>query len=70
MNPQHRDLARPPPHWTPDEALAVFEFVDMLRDQIWNLYGTDIQAALRAQTTPAHDPRQMALPILDGDQPF
>lgn len=43
-------LIRPldlPDHWTPDQALAVFEFIDLLRDPIWDAYGPAIQHALR-----------------------
>ena len=36
-----------PEHWTPAEALAVFEMIDLLRDQIWSCYGHDIQQELR-----------------------
>ena len=54
---------------TPEQALAVFELLDALRDEIWALYRDDIQAALRAQSA-AHDPRQLRLEHLDPDPPF
>ena len=41
-----------PDHWTPDAALAVFELLDNLRDQIWRRYGLAIQDELRRQTEP------------------
>ena len=41
-----------PDHWTPDAALAVFELLDDLRDQIWRRYGLAIQDELRRQTEP------------------
>ncbi|MGH7188926.1 MAG: hypothetical protein ACRET0_01510 [Steroidobacteraceae bacterium] len=34
---------------TPEQALAVFELLDALRDQVWGLYGRQIQALLRDQ---------------------
>jgi hypothetical protein len=37
-----------PEHWTPDEALAVFELLDQLRDHLYALYGHEIQRAFRA----------------------
>lgn len=43
-------LTRPlalPDHWSADQALAVFEFIELLRDQIWASYGPAIQCALR-----------------------
>jgi len=43
-----------PDHWTPETALAVFELIDDLRDQIWSRYAIDIQDALRRQLLPGH----------------
>jgi hypothetical protein len=36
-----------PDHWTPAQALAVFELIEQLRDQLWDAYGPDIQRATR-----------------------
>ena len=36
-----------PTYWTPEQALAVFEILDELRDQLWDLYGPQIQQAMR-----------------------
>ena len=36
-----------PDYWTGDEALVVFEFIDEIRDQIWDHYSLQIQAAAR-----------------------
>jgi hypothetical protein len=47
----------PPPipnHWTPAQALAVFELIDLLRDQIWLAYGPAIQHAIRDDRQPNH----------------
>ena len=38
-----------PTYWTPEQALAVFEILDELRDQLWNLYGPQIQQAMREE---------------------
>ena len=35
-----------PDHWTPETALAVFELINDLRDQIWSRYAIDIQDEL------------------------
>lgn len=51
-----------PEHWTPEEALAVFEMIDLLREHLWSCYGHDIQQAFRDQITD-HDPRQRVLPL-------
>ena len=44
-----------PDHWNPAIALAVFEFIEDLRDQIWSRYGPVIQDELRRQIEPGHD---------------
>jgi hypothetical protein len=38
-----------PRTWTPEEALAVFELIDDLRDKVWALYGCRMQALLAGQ---------------------
>ncbi len=35
--------------WSPEQAQAVFELLDELRDRVWDFYGLQIQQALRAQ---------------------
>ena len=44
-----------PDHWNPEIALAVFELIDDLRDQIWSRYGPAIQDELRRQIEPRQD---------------
>lgn len=57
---QHLPL---PAHWTPAEVLAVFELLDLLRDQLWHYYRDAIQYALREQLSNDRDPRQYDLPL-------
>ena len=38
-----------PATWTPEEALAVFELIDELRDKICALYNSQLQALLQQQ---------------------
>lgn len=56
-----------PTHWSAEQALAVFEILDELRDRVWAFYGRQIQQALR-------DERCDSMPTLssgdDGDVPF
>jgi len=54
-----------PSHWSPAQALAVFECLELLRDQLWLAYGPDIQRAWRGQLAP----QQLTLPI-DPSDPF
>jgi hypothetical protein len=44
-----------PTYWSPDAALAIFEFIDEMRDIVLAVYRTDIQDAARqrCQSTPA-----------------
>lgn len=36
-----------PQDWTPQQALALFEVLDALRDRLWDLYGIQIQQCLK-----------------------
>ena len=70
MSPAHEvgagaRLVELPAHWTPEQALAVFEVIDMLRDQLWTAYGPEIQRALREDRVT----QQQLLPF-DPDEPF
>jgi len=62
-------LARPaialPSHWTPDQALAVFECLQAMQVALWALYGPQVQQAWRDQLV--HD---SAPPQFDPDAPF
>jgi hypothetical protein len=45
-----------PVTWTPEQALAVFELLDDLRERIWELYNIQLQDLLREQQqSPSHD---------------
>ena len=54
-----------PPHWTPEQALAVFEWLQALRQALWTTYGPQLQQAWRDQLMPEGQP-----PELDPDEPF
>ncbi len=36
-----------PDHWTAREALAVYEFIDGIRDEIWDRYGLQLQELMQ-----------------------
>ena len=57
-----------PEHWTAAQALAVFELIELLRDQLWAAYGPEIQRALR-DDQQGNESRQPYVP-LDPDRPF
>jgi hypothetical protein len=54
-----------PTHWTPEQALAVFECLHALREQLWVMYGSAVQQAWRDQLLPDDE-----LPDFDPDAPF
>ncbi|HOK12466.1 MAG TPA: hypothetical protein PK221_09350 [Ottowia sp.] len=54
-----------PQHWTPEQALAVFECLQLLRHALWASYGPQVQQAWREQLAPDGQP-----PQFDPDEPF
>jgi hypothetical protein len=58
-----------PTHWSPEQAVAVFELLDEMREHVWARYGLQIQHVLR-------DERSTAIPATDdinideADVPF
>ncbi len=54
-----------PLHWTPEEALAVFECLHAMREALWAAYGPQVQQAWCDQLMP--DGPQ---PDFDPDLPF
>ncbi len=42
-----------PASWTPEQALAVFELLDELRDRVWATHGCHIQELLQQEQTVA-----------------
>lgn len=53
--------------WTPEQALAVFELVDDLRDRIWSIYQINLQDLMSQQRQPAPVD---SIQIDDDDLPF
>ena len=45
-----------PDDWTPDQALAVFEMIDLLRELVCDRYGMQIQDSMREQYQTDLDP--------------
>lgn len=54
-----------PRHWTPEQALAVFECLTALRQALWEAYGPQVRQAWRDQLVPDGPP-----PEFDPDEPF
>jgi hypothetical protein len=55
-----------PTTWTPEQALAVFELIDDLRDKIWPLHGRQIQHILQQEQGSADGTAHHAEPISDN----
>ena len=56
-----------PVAWTPDQALAVFELLDELRDRVWAIHGCQIQELLQQEQRFA--PGELQSNKLNGDDP-
>ena len=56
-----------PTYWSPETALAIFDFVDEMRDIILGVYGTHIQDAARQRGQSALTERVV---IPDDELPF
>jgi hypothetical protein len=54
-----------PTHWSPEQALAVFECLHAMRQALWAVYGIQVQQAWRDQLMPDGPP-----PEFDEDVPF
>lgn len=53
MNRQALDVAF---YWTPEEAAAILDYLDRLRDQVWEHYGDDIIELRGAESSPYAEP--------------
>ncbi len=51
-----RVLIEIPDYWTPEQALAVFELIDDLRERILFRYEEQIRDVLREECTPSAPP--------------
>ena len=58
-----------PTHWSPEQAVAVFEFLDELREHVWARYGVQIQQVLRDERSTA-DLAAGDIDIDEADVPF
>ncbi len=52
-------------HWEPDETLAMIQFLDQLKEQLWSAYGEAIVQQTYAEQKPRIDEAQMTLAFDD-----
>jgi hypothetical protein len=57
-----------PTDFSPEQACAVFELIDALRDRLWLLYGSQIQQLMREERSSTH--ARQADDIHNGEPPF
>jgi hypothetical protein len=62
-----RVLFEIPAYWTPEQALAVYELLDELRERILSHYQTQIEDALREEWAPSPPPQHSSDPSSDRD---
>jgi hypothetical protein len=59
-----------PDYWSPEEALAVYAFIDDLLERIWARYGLRIQELCPREHITGHDHSQPDLFAPDDPLPF
>ena len=69
MSRRRHRAALLPGHWSPQQALAAFELIELLRDQLWQQYRCCLQSALRADRKTCTDPAHRPIPE-NNDPPF
>ena len=65
LTPPSAAASTVPLHWTPAQALAVFECLQAWREALWTVYGPKVQQAWRDQLMSDSPP-----PEFDPDEPF
>jgi hypothetical protein len=62
-----RVLFEIPDYWTPEQALAVYELLDDLRERILSRYEAQISDALREECAPSPPPECSSDPSSERD---
>jgi len=61
---------RIPDYWSPQQALAVFEFLDELRERVRERYGEQITEQMRVEYEQQQRSAQLELLPFDDELPF
>jgi hypothetical protein len=59
-----------PNYWSAEQALAVYEFLDGLREQVWERYGEQITERMRLEYEQQQRSAQLELLPFDDELPF
>jgi hypothetical protein len=62
--PTHRQV-QIPTYWTDQQALAVFEVIDDIREQVWAIYGPNLQREIQNQRHASSNAAQSRNPRSD-----
>lgn len=54
-----------PDYWSPEQALAAYELLDALREQVWERYGEQITEQMRREYAEQQARAQLELPFND-----
>jgi hypothetical protein len=61
---------RIPDYWSPEQALAIYEFLNDLRERIWDRYGEQITEQMRFEYEEQEKRAQLELSLFDDEIPF
>jgi hypothetical protein len=59
-----------PDYWSPEQATAVYVFLDELRERIWDRYGEQITERMRSEYEQHEKGAQLELFAFDDEVPF
>jgi hypothetical protein len=59
-----------PDYWSAEQALAVYEFLDGLREQVWDRYGEQLTERMRLEYEQQQRSAQLELLPFDDELPF
>ena len=61
---------RIPDYWSPEQALAIYEFLNDLRERIWDRYGEQITERMRFEYEEQEKRAQLELSLFEDEIPF
>jgi predicted DNA binding CopG/RHH family protein len=61
---------RIPDYWSPEQALAIYEFLNDLRERIWDRYGEQITEQMRFEYEKQEKRAQLELSLFEDEIPF
>ncbi len=59
-----------PDHWSPEQALAVYELLNEVADRVWDRYERSLIRLIQADLQHEHDEREQQFDLFDPDDPI